>query len=587
MNILGISEIDNDAGAALLVDGKVAFAANEERFSRVKAHRGFPTRTIEWILKASGLSLKEIDRIAIAKQTSGIEWSHYVSALNAHFRSREPRGAWDKQFLDRLIWYGRNVPRYWHETGSLNREISSWLKQSSVPTSKVIRVLHHPAHAACAYFFSGCTDALIVTMDGQGLGTTATISIGRDGRITPIHSVGLPNSVGNFYGMVTKVCGFKPNRHEGKITGLAAYGKEVPEVRDFVNEIVEFRNGTIIGNCIYGNFFRAKQLLNRYGREALSYAFQKRLEEIVVSYIGHFWNQYRNLSNIVVAGGVFANVKLNQRIKDMDGVNKLFVFPHMADGGLSVGAAALLEPNMEVSKLRDAYLGPEYSEFDMRKAVEQKEIPFSRPKNITGEIARYLSEGRVVARFAGRMEFGPRALGNRSILYHSKEYDVNNWLNHSLQRSEFMPFAPVTLAEYADKCFMNFEPGADAAQFMTVTFDCTPEMQKESPAVVHVDGTARPQVISLESNPEYYQILSEYHRLTNIPSLVNTSFNMHEEPIVCSPEDAVRAFLLGNIDILAMGPFLMKNAQGITFRKTPDNSNNDSESLGVAANMSS
>jgi len=189
--------------------------------------------------------------------------------------------------------------------------------------------------------------------------------------------------------------------------------------------------------------------------------------------------------------------------------------------------------------------------------LQESQLAFERYDPIEPKIAQLIAGGKVVARFNGRMEYGPRALGNRSILYHAKEPEVNQWLNQRLGRTEFMPFAPATLYERRDQCYRNIDGAEYAAQFMTITFDCTDFMKKESPAAVHVDGTARPQLVTPTSNPSFYKILTEYHRLTGIPSVINTSFNMHEEPIVCTPEDAVRAFLLGSIDYLAIGPFLV------------------------------
>ena len=180
-------------------------------------------------------------------------------------------------------------------------------------------------------------------------------------------------------------------------------------------------------------------------------------------------------------------------------------------------------------------------------------------KNIESEIAKLLARGFVVARFNGRMEFGPRALGNRSILYQATDKTVNDWLNKKLRRTEFMPFAPATLAEYANKCYKNIKGAEYTAKFMTITFNCTNWMKKKCPGVVHIDGTARPQLLSREDNPSFYKIIDEYRKITGIPSIINTSFNIHEEPIVCSPKDAVRAFKIGHLDYLVIGNYLVKN----------------------------
>jgi carbamoyltransferase len=211
--------------------------------------------------------------------------------------------------------------------------------------------------------------------------------------------------------------------------------------------------------------------------------------------------------------------------------------------------------------LPDAYLGPEYTDEEIVAALKDSNLQFTRHENIEDEIAEQLANNRIVGRFHGRMEYGPRALGNRSILYPAQDPEVNLWLNHQLGRTEFMPFAPAALKEEGHRLFKNLAGCEKTSEFMTVTFDCSPDMGRMCPAAVHVDNTARPQLVSMETNASFYRILKAYHERTGVPSLINTSFNMHEEPIVCSPSDAVRAFLDGRIDILAIGPFLVPHPQ--------------------------
>jgi len=234
----------------------------------------------------------------------------------------------------------------------------------------------------------------------------------------------------------------------------------------------------------------------------------------------------------------------------------------MGDDGLSYGAVLWKlsqENSLKPQQLKDVYLGMEYSEDEIKKAISESKLKSDYYEEIEEVIAELISKNKIVARFNGRMEHGPRALGNRSILYQAIDPAINDWLNKRLNRSDFMPFAPVTLSEYANKCYKNLEGAEYAAKFMTITFDCTDYMKKNSPAVVHVDGTARPQLVSKQDNLSYYKIVKAYHKLTGIPSIVNTSFNMHEEPIVCTPEDAIRSFKEGHLDYLAIGNYLIKN----------------------------
>jgi carbamoyltransferase len=210
------------------------------------------------------------------------------------------------------------------------------------------------------------------------------------------------------------------------------------------------------------------------------------------------------------------------------------------------------------------YFGPEFSDEDIERDLELNGLEYTCHQDIECQIARLLSEGYVVARFNGRMEYGPRALGNRSILYQPTDHSVNDWLNQGLSRTEFMPFAPSTLQQYAEQCFRDVKGAEDAARFMTITFNCTDWMKEHCQGVVHIDNTARPQLVIQDENPSYYKIIDEYRKLTGLPTVVNTSFNIHEEPIVCTPSDAIRAFNMGNLDYLAIGSFLVKNPVPIT-----------------------
>jgi len=289
-------------------------------------------------------------------------------------------------------------------------------------------------------------------------------------------------------------------------------------------------------------------------------AYQRVLEEVATAYVSQYVRK-TGLRNLVLSGGVVANVKLNQRLRDIDGIDGIFVHPNMGDGGCGTGAAMLEfagKPEM-AKRLDHVYLGPEFSSAQIVEALNRAQLPFTHYRPIEPKVAALLAAGKVVARFDGRMEYGPRALGHRSILYHAKEPAVNQWLNQRLGRTEFMPFAPATLYEHRARCYHRIEGADYAAQFMTITFDCTDEMKRDCPAAVHVDGTARPQLVAAESSPGFHRILTEYYKLTGVPSVINTSFNMHEEPIVCTPDDAIRAFLQGNLDYLAIGEFLVEH----------------------------
>lgn len=563
MYLLGISEIDNDAGAVLLKDSSVVCGINEERLSRIKTHSGFPYRSIEWILRYSGLSLADIDFIAIAKADPLLTPQRFFRVRELlknynYFSKEDPVDFWTKG-LNYLVNRFRNIPRSLAMARRMSGEIREWCSQNHCE-ERVIRVPHHYAHAACAYWASGFETALAVTIDGQGEGVTSRVYWVEAGKFQLVKETLLPHSLGIFYAAVTKALGFIPARHEGKVTGLAAYATPDSKLLSEVRKLAFYREGDFLAPSLYGSYPKILKWVKQYGKEQISAAFQTVLEEVATQYISYYVKKYR-ARNLVLAGGVLANVKLNQRAHEIEGVENVFIFPHMADGGLGYGAAQIIyrskSVDLSLNPVKDVYWGPEFSQAEIKQALENSGLNFQSSENIASEIAQLLSENKIVGHFNGRMEFGPRALGNRSILYPATDPGINERLNAQLHRSEFMPFAPATLTEYASGCYRNLEGAKFAAQFMTLTFDCTEKMKRESPAVVHVDGTARPQLISETTNPRFYQILREYHQRTGIPSIVNTSFNMHEEPIVCSPEDAIRSFKEGQLDYLAIGDFLV------------------------------
>jgi carbamoyltransferase len=436
-------------------------------------------------------------------------------------------------------------------------DLESNLKELGL-LSKLKRYDHHSAHAAAAFYASGFERALIVTLDGYGSGLAGSTSIGEGNRIHRIHKIEYPHSLGTFYESVTSSLGFKPSRHEGKIVGLAAYGD--PSI---LLDLVLSRFQQEPGNFRIvesNNVYFARYLASLFPKIDVAAAWQRALEVIAVNYIRHYV-EHTKLDTIVLAGGVIANVKLNQRIFEIPGIKRIFVYPNMGDGGCGTGAAFLasLKDMGRAASYRSVYFGPDYSDDVIARELQNAGLAFRHVPLIEPEVARLIHEGSVVARFNGRMEYGPRALGNRSILYRASEPEVNQWLNQRLGRTEFMPFAPATLYEERGRCYKNIDGAELSAQFMTLTFDCTDFMKRTCPAAVHVDGTARPQLVTEATNASFHCILKEYYRLSGVPSVINTSFNMHEEPIVNSPRDAIRAFLQGNLDYLAIGNLLVEH----------------------------
>ena len=602
MKILGISPLDKDASASLVEDGLLLFGAGEERFSRVKQHAGFPAAAIRAALETTGTDPSELDHVAYPFLTSEQEAKHIRDAMTSE-RSLAKEGASAAE-LSRLIAAAKaRVPERTapvHGLASPNQRVErplfkrlaySLLGASSLSTrvalkhsaawaeraiaeharwseellvglrelgldKKVKRYEHHLSHAANAYLASGFDRALVLTLDGYGSGLAGSIGVGEGGELKRQHGLRFPYSLGTFYESVTSALGYHPDRHAGKIVGLAAYGD--PAILD---EVVSHRFHTEGGGFRIDqnlNPFFARHLAVNFPMVDVAAAWQFVLEKVAVRLVEH-WAGVLGCTNVVLSGGVTANVKMNQRIHEAAGIEGIFIYPNMGDGGCGSGIAmhASWEGGAR-DPLPSAYLGPGYTDDEVKAALDKAGLKAERPANLARHVAEQIHGGKVVARFAGRMEYGPRALGNRSIMYHGREPEVNQWLNQRLGRTEFMPFAPVTLWEKRHENYHGLAGAEHTAQFMTITFDCTDSMIRSCPAAVHVDGTARPQLIKRELNEGYYDILAEYEKISGLSSLINTSFNMHEEPIVRTPDDAIRAFLDGRLDALAIEGFFVE-----------------------------
>ncbi len=559
MVILGLSPIVHESAVGAVVDGRLVAAAAEERFSRVKNDGGFPHRALDYVMRRAGVSAADVDHVAYAALPFAKERARDLLGYARNIAYVV--GATDRleHKLRHLLNYTRNVVLHsdWQTWGGNQRKIRAGLAEHGL-ADKMVFVDHHLAHVACAYYTSGFDRCLAVSLDGYGSGQAGSFYLAEGGRLRLLTPIPYPHSLGTFYRRVTQALGFKANRHEGKIVGLAAFGdpsRLYAEVRSRFDldheDFYRFKSAA--------DPFFERRLVDRYSREDIAAAYQRVLEDVATLFVQK-WVRKTGVTRVVGAGGVFANVKMNQRIMQLPEVEELFIFPAMSDGGVGVGAALALYSDLrgcEPARLPHVYLGPGYSTTEMEAALRASGLAFRRAPDVESEIADLLVKNKVVARFNGAMEFGPRALGNRSILYPALEPEVNKWLNARLKRTEFMPFAPVTLDEHAGARYEQIDRVRHAAQFMTVTTDCTPLMKKQSPAAVHVDGTARPQLVTEDINPSMYRILRAYHARTGIPTLINTSYNMHEEPIVCSPEDAIRAFQDGRLEVLAMGPFLV------------------------------
>ena len=582
MKVLGLQLESHDTGVALIEDGKIIYASNEERFSRIKADLSSPAKSLKNCLNYTNTKPKDIDVIAIA---------------GFPFLKKFYRFGWQKRKLAHFTkgksltsFYFLNKKEYIKMWGlkaiTLNlitltgfpqtiMYLNNYLKLKKILKGfkgKIEFVDHHTSHLSSAYYTAGFKDCLSLVIEGYDFQNTTVFDIIKNGKIIPIAKSPWPHSPGYFYGLITLMFGYNHILHPGKITGLAAYGD--PEIAyDKVKKLIYAQGMNLkLSPEVYNlqaEYLKTKDTpayFSGYDKKDLAAAFQKRLEDCVIEIVKKAYDKTKN-KNLILSGGVVANVKLNQRIHELGLFDKIIVHPNMGDGGLALGAA-LRANYLELKKndrefvnqrIDNVYFGPDFSEEDILKSLNKGNLKYKHFKEIEKEIARLLKKGDVIARFDGRMEYGPRALGNRSILYQTIDASVNDWLNKRLKRTEFMPFAPYTLIEDVDKCYKNVKGAKYTSKFMTMCFDCTTLMKKTCPAVVHIDGTARPQFITKEDNPSYYKILEEYKKITGLLSLINTSFNMHGEPIVCTPDEAVKSFLNGGLDYLAIGNYLIKN----------------------------
>jgi len=599
VNILGVN-FGHDGTAALLSGGRIVAAVAEERLSRQKFHTGFPSRAILECLRIGGVSPDEVSVIALAGKFLPFEGREYLvdmlldgnggEDVFSFIPLRQLPSELVRVCLDPFVRRSKTL-------GPAARErVVAKFRALGFERASVEWFDHHLCHAASAYYTSGVDPALVITADQGGDWLSASVNVGRGGILRRLAGTS-EVSLGALYSAVTEFLGFTPNRHEGKVTGLAAFGD--PErcaapLRACIGVSDDGRRfeGRLNLTALYGNGFLSKirrrlsilrQALDRHwpssafamrdqlhrlegeGREDVAAAVQRVLEDVIAEHVDAMVRE-SGLRDIVLAGGVFSNVKVNQRVFERPGIRSIFIHPNMGDGGNALGAALLKWAEVcrgrgdtfMPFRLADVYFGREYSDDEIHRVLDRFSLKPEPCPDLEAAVARHVAEGRIVGLFQGRMEYGPRALGNRSILADPRDRCINDVLNRRLRRTEFMPFAPSTLEERAGRAYVGYGPGSQyAAQFMTITFPVSNSFAKEAPGVVHVDGTARPQVVSQEANPRFYRIIAEFEKFTGVPSVVNTSFNMHEEPIVCTPEDAVRAFLAGAVDLLAIGPWMV------------------------------
>ncbi|MDO0924213.1 carbamoyltransferase C-terminal domain-containing protein [Streptomyces sp. TG1A-8] len=553
MKILGITNNDL-AGACLIRDGKIIAAVSEERFTRIKDHKTWPARSIEYVLREAGVSLEEVDRVAYGWCAGFDADKHlllYVDRV-AEEAQKRPEG---------LVHLRKRVSDEIRNDKAKRAEFDEFVDKNGL-RGKAVHVDHHESHGLGAFLCSPFDEALVLTCDGRGDFQSLTVM-----RCSPEGEEVLQretsvDSLGYFYGRITKLLGFKPNRHEGKITGLAANGdphKLLPLMKSMIDIT---RDGAIRART--GKYYQpsyegySEEILNEIAKHDpadVAAAAQMHVENLLTAVVAQHIEKVPS-GNICLAGGVFANVKLNQRIFETPGVRNIYVLPPMGDGGLPLQAASVVSyrETGQRHRLPSMALGPDaaISEGHLEEILQDyPELRFRRVDHGLQELlVGALDEEKVIGVHRGRMEFGPRALGRRSVLCRTDDPSMNDWLNKRLNRTEFMPFAPITAEELAPDCYRGWAPDQPAALFMTITYDCHEQFAKTCPAVVHVDNTARPQIVRRGDDPFLHGLLLAWHERSGQAALVNTSFNKHEEPIVESHRDALDPLRDEVIDLL-------------------------------------
>jgi carbamoyltransferase len=571
VNVLGINAAFHDSSAALIRDGIPVAAAEEERFTRIKHGKRpvpflsyqLPFHAIDYVLREARLGLRNVDRIAYSFDPSISVGDREREAISLPLEpSASPRSdgmeAWEPLFLAGII----NAPRFLlddipHHLNTLRNGLHD---RADLPPFEYVD--HHLSHAASAYYVSGYSEAAILTLDGRGERTTTLYARGDGDQIETLGEVRFPHSLGLLYEHVTHYLGFLRSSDEYKVMALASAGSDryVSEFRRLV-ELGERGQYTV-------NYADLEQITGPARRKGepltqrhydVSAGLQAVLEETVLR-IATWLREETGLPNLCLAGGVALNCVMNARVRDQAGFRNIFVQPAAGDAGTSLGAAYAVQaqgwgiPNRYT--MTSAYLGPSFTAEEIREALERAKIDYREPDDIAQAAAELIAQDQIIGWFQDRMEFGPRALGARSIVASPRDPNMKDRLNEIKDREDFRPVAPAVLAEYQHE---YFQPDHHSP-FMLFIHDVVPEKRHEIPAVTHYDGSARIQSVTAEDAPEFHRLITAFFQITGTPVVINTSFNTLGRPIVCTPNDALECFFTTPLDALAIGPFLVEKA---------------------------
>lgn len=559
--ILGINSNLHDAAACLLIDGEVVAAAEQERFDRIKHSLAFPSEAIDYCLQYAGIHLKDVQsitfpfhsKIAVPKVV-GHFFKYFPFTLALAF-DRIKKGYLSSFYVD----YG------------IKRKMTLSKLHRDCP---VFHLEHHLCHAASAFFLSPFDEAAILSIDAVGEWNSTLAAQGKGNKIEKLFEIGFPHSLGLIYEAVTQFLGFRPNCDESKVMGLSSYGDPERFKKTFDDIILLHPDGSFSINTRYISYhlYGHKRMLSKHFYRSLgeprtsedsicereqdiAAALQARVEEAAI-HLATELHKRTNLNNLCLAGGVALNCVLNEKVKRQTPFEKLYVQPAANDAGGAIGSALFLNHNINNNPrgfiMNHVYWGPEYDERNMETALKRFNVSYQKHENIAKHVAQKISEGLTIGWFQGRMEIGPRALGNRSIVADPRHPNMKDIINQKVKhREDFRPFAPSVIEE---KCRNYFDSG-DISPFMLQVYNVRPEWQSKLPSITHVDGTARVQTVSKSANPKYYDLIEQFGKRTDVYLVLNTSFNDNNEPIVCSAEDAVKCYLKTGLDALALGDF--------------------------------
>ena len=566
MYILGISAFFHDSAACLLRDNIIVAAVQEERFTRIKNDESFPVHAITFCLQFAGITLSSVDHVVFYEKP----FLKFERLLETHLNFA-PFGL--SAFLKAIpVWLKDKLYTKTNINKALHHIDPAWKHDS-----EILFTDHHQSHAASAFFPSPFKEALILTVDGVGEWATTTVSKGTGNQIESLREIRFPHSLGLLYAAFTAYLGFKVNSDEYKVMGLAAYGKPVYAALIYGHLIDVKEDGSFLMDMQYFNYCaglsmtsnkfhrlfksvprKSGQTITQFHRD-IACSIQKVMGEIMLKLTRQLYLEFPG-ENLCMAGGLALNCVVNSILLDGSGYKNIWIQPAAGDAGGALGAAYAvyyqylaqdrdLCPNSD--QMQNGMLGPAFSREEVKEALISAQLAFLEPDNFHQQLAICLAEGKVVGYFSGRMEFGPRALGCRSILADPRRADMQSILNKKIKfRESFRPFAPAVLEEFTSVFFR----GINKSPYMLFVAET---INKSIPAVIHVDGTARLQTVNAATHPDFYRVIHAFYELTNCPVLINTSFNVMDEPIVCSPQDAIRCFQQTHMDVLAIEGMLV------------------------------